>query len=48
MQEMGVSKGDKVLVYMPDTSSTVVTYLAIWRLGAVALPINCHLGVNLL
>ncbi|QBJ97363.1 (2,3-dihydroxybenzoyl)adenylate synthase [Rhodococcus sp. ABRD24] len=34
----GIRQGDVVLVLLPNTVSLVATYLALWRLGAVATP----------
>lgn len=38
--ELGVSKGDRVLLYMQNSPQFVVAFYAILRLGAVVVPVN--------
>ncbi|MGF7122358.1 class I adenylate-forming enzyme family protein [Rhodococcus sp. BE178] len=38
LHENGIRQGDVVVVLLPNTVSLVATYLALWRLGAVASP----------
>jgi long-chain acyl-CoA synthetase len=40
LQEMGVAKGDRVSVFLPNCPQTVLAYEAIWKAGAVAVPAN--------
>ena len=40
MLELGISKGDKVGLWMPNISEWVVAYFAIARIGAVVVPMN--------
>ncbi len=40
LQELGVGKGDRVSIFLPNCPQTVITYQAIWRAGAVAVPAN--------
>ena len=40
LQEMGVAKGDRVSVFLPNCPQTVIAYQAIWKAGAVAVPAN--------
>ncbi|MEO3859573.1 class I adenylate-forming enzyme family protein [Acrocarpospora sp. B8E8] len=35
----GVGRGDRVLVYLPNTLESIVAQLAAWRIGAVAVPV---------
>lgn len=39
-QERGVVHGDRVAVYLQSVPHYVVTLLALWKLGAIAVPIN--------
>jgi long-chain acyl-CoA synthetase len=39
LAELGVAGGDRVLVALPNHQTTPVVLLAIWRLGAVAVPV---------
>ena len=38
--KMGVKKGDKVAVYMPNSDDYVITWFGILKMGAVMVPIN--------
>ncbi len=40
LQARGVAPGDRVAVFMPNCPQTVISYEAIWRVGAVAVPTN--------
>lgn len=40
MLELGIAKGDKVGLWMPNTPEWVVSYFAIARIGAVVVPMN--------
>jgi long-chain acyl-CoA synthetase len=40
LQELGVGKGDRVSIFLPNCPQTVISYQAIWRAGAVAVPAN--------
>jgi len=37
---MGIKKGDKVAVYMPNSDDYVITWFGILKMGAVMVPIN--------
>lgn len=39
--KMGIRKGDKVMIFLPDLSYNIITNLALWRIGAIPIPINC-------
>ncbi|MFV8829574.1 long-chain fatty acid--CoA ligase [Alkalihalobacterium sp. APHAB7] len=39
-QELGVSKGDRVLLYMQNSPQYIITFYAILRVDAVVVPIN--------
>jgi len=38
--KLGISKGDKVAVYMPNSDDYVITWFGILKMGAVMVPIN--------
>ena len=38
--EMGVRKGDRVMVYIPNCAQWVIAFLAIQKIGAVLVPIS--------
>ncbi len=40
LASFGIGPGDNVALYLPNSIEMVVAYFAIWRLGAVAVPIN--------
>lgn len=37
---LGLGKGDKVLIFMPNVLEFVVSYFAIQRIGAIVVPVN--------
>ncbi|NYT06330.1 MAG: acyl--CoA ligase [Methanomicrobiales archaeon] len=39
----GIGQGDRVCIYLDSTPEFVICYLAIWRIGAVAVPVNIAL-----
>jgi long-chain acyl-CoA synthetase len=40
LQARGVGKGDRVSVFMPNCPQAIISYEAIWRAGAIAVPSN--------
>ncbi len=40
LQDLGVEKGDRVSLFMPNCPQLVIAYNAVWRCGAVAVPSN--------
>lgn len=40
LQDMGAAKGDRIGVYLQSVPHYVVILLALWKLGAVAVPLN--------
>lgn len=40
LHRMGVSKGDKAVLYLPNCPQWVITWLALMRIGAIAIPIS--------
>lgn len=44
LRKMGVGKGDRVAVIMPQRPEAIAASLAIWSTGAVLVPLSPHLG----
>ncbi len=44
LMELGVSRGDRVIMQMQNCPEVFQAFQAIWRLGAIALPINYLVG----
>jgi len=40
LKEMGVKRGDRVIVQMPNCIEVIQSFGAIWRLGAIVVPVN--------
>jgi long-chain acyl-CoA synthetase len=40
LQDLGLRKGDRVSLFMPNCPQIVIAYEAVWRCGAVAVPSN--------
>jgi long-chain acyl-CoA synthetase len=40
LKNLGVKKGDRVCIYLDSTPEYLISYFAIWRIGAVAVPTN--------
>jgi long-chain acyl-CoA synthetase len=40
LQSMGVQKGDRVALYMPNCPPMVIGYFAVWQIGGVAVPVH--------
>jgi long-chain acyl-CoA synthetase len=40
LMELGVGKGDRVCIYLDSIPAYLISYFAIWRIGAVAVPAN--------
>lgn len=38
--KMGINKGDKVAVYMPNSDDYVITWFGILKMGAIMVPVN--------
>ena len=45
---LGVRRGDRVAIVLPQRPETVVAYLAAWRMGAVAVPLSFLFGPDAL
>ncbi len=44
LQHLGVGKGDRVGIILPQRAETVISHLAIYKLGAIALPLSVLFG----
>lgn len=42
----GVKRGDRVAVYLPQAPETAVTHIAVYKMGAVAVPLFTLFGVD--
>ena len=40
LKDKGVEKGDRVLIYLNNSPEYLFSLLAIWRIGAIAIPTN--------
>jgi len=40
LSKLGIKKGDKVAIYLPSWPEYIVSYLAIWSLGGVSVPLD--------
>ena len=40
LSNMGVQKGDRVVIYAPNSPQWIITFLALQRIGAIAVPIT--------
>ena len=48
LQRMGVGRGDRVAIVMPQRIETAVAHIAIYQLGAVAMPLSMLFGPDAL
>ena len=44
LRRLGVQRGDRVAVVMPQRFETAVADIAVWQLGAVAMPLSMLFG----
>ena len=40
LKDKGIEKGDRVLIYLNNSPEYIFSLLAIWRIGAIAIPTN--------
>jgi len=40
LKKIGIKKGDKVAIYLPNCPEYIFSYLAVWCLGATAVPLD--------
>ncbi|WP_251864060.1 acyl-CoA synthetase [Achromobacter sp. Marseille-Q4962] len=46
LERNGVRRGDRVAVYLPQAPETAVTHIAVYKMGAVAVPLFTLFGVD--
>ena len=46
LKELGVKKGDKIAIYLPNWPEYVISYFAIFSLGATAVPLDYQLTID--
>ena len=46
LRELGVGIGDRVAIILPQSAQTAIAHIAIYKLGAVALPLAALFGVD--
>lgn len=44
LQALGVRRGDRVAIVLPQRFETAVAYMAVWQMGAVAVPLSLLFG----
>jgi long-chain acyl-CoA synthetase len=44
LKDLGVKRGDRVILQMPNCPEVLQSFMAIWRIGAVVVPINYLVG----
>jgi long-chain acyl-CoA synthetase len=44
LKELGVKRGDRVILQMPNCPEALQSFSAVWRIGAVIVPINFLIG----
>lgn len=40
LTERGIRRGDRICIYLDSTPEFLLTYLALWRIAAIAVPLN--------
>ena len=40
LSSLGIKKGDRVCIFLDSSPEYLISYFAIWRIGAVAVPTN--------
>ena len=48
LKQKGISRGDRVALLLPQCFETVITHVAIYKLGAIAVPLALLFGVEAL
>ena len=48
LRGLGVQRGDRVAIVMPQRLETAVAHIAVYRLGAIAMPLSILFGVDAL
>ncbi len=48
LRALGIARGDRVAIILPQTTETAIAHLAIYKLGGIALPLASLFGVEAL
>jgi acetyl-CoA synthetase len=48
LRSLGVQRGDRVAIVMPQRIETAVAHMAVYRLGAIAMPLSMLFGIDAL
>jgi acetyl-CoA synthetase len=46
LERHGIARGDRVAIYLPQAPETAVTHIAVYKMGAVAVPLFTLFGVD--
>lgn len=46
LRELGITKGSKVVLFMPNCKEFIYSYFAVMRLGGIIVPVNAKLGTD--
>src|SRR5690625_2327021 len=46
LRDQGIGRGDKVILFLPNTPEFVVSYFAVQRIGAIVVPISAKLTLE--
>ena len=46
LKKLGVQRGDRIILQMPNSPEVLQSFQAIWKIGAIAVPINYQVGVE--
>ncbi|MBN1655569.1 MAG: long-chain-fatty-acid--CoA ligase [Deltaproteobacteria bacterium] len=46
LKKIGINRGDRVIVQMPNCPEVFQTFQAVWKIGAVNVPINFQVGAE--
>ena len=46
LRGLGIGRGDRVLIQMPNCPEVLQSFAAIWRIGAIAVPVNHMIGAE--
>ncbi|OGP67415.1 MAG: hypothetical protein A2W27_05275 [Deltaproteobacteria bacterium RBG_16_44_11] len=46
LKKLGVKRGDRIILQMPNSPETLQAFQGIWKMGAVAVPINYQIGAE--
>jgi long-chain acyl-CoA synthetase len=46
LKKLGVKRGDRVILQMPNSPEVLQAFQGIWKIGAIAVPINYQIGAE--